>query len=116
MNATYYSEKLFSYGTLQFESVQLSTFGRKLNGVNDVLAGYYFSQLKITNPDVIKASGMAVHPVLMRTGNEKDEVDGMVFDITPQELAQADQYEEKDYKRVSVQLRSGVQAWVYVAK
>lgn len=36
-----YSEKLFSYGTLQQETVQLSTFGRKLQGTADVLIGYH---------------------------------------------------------------------------
>jgi len=30
------------------------------------------------------------------------------------ELAAADQYEVADYKRVSVDLKSGLQAWVYV--
>ena len=38
-----------------------------------------------------------------------------MFEITPAELAAADTYEVSDYKRVSVVLRSGLQAWVYVA-
>ncbi len=33
-------ENLFSYGTLQSESVQLETFGRKLEGEPDTLPGY----------------------------------------------------------------------------
>ena len=32
--------KLFSYGTLQQEDVQLATFGRRLTGVSDALVGY----------------------------------------------------------------------------
>jgi hypothetical protein len=38
----------------------------------------------------------------------------MVFEVTTAELAAADEYEVADYKRVSVRLKSGVQAWVYV--
>jgi len=34
------TEKLFSYGTLQIESVQLDSFDRKLIGQPDVLLGY----------------------------------------------------------------------------
>lgn len=39
--------KLFSYGTLQYESVQLSTFGRKLSGAADSLLGYKLEKIKI---------------------------------------------------------------------
>jgi len=37
-----------------------------------------------------------------------------VFEITQQELEAADRYEVSDYKRVSVLLKSGVHAWVYI--
>ena len=43
-----------------------------------------------------------------------DRIDGTVFDITDDELSNADRYEVKDYKRVSAQLASGTTAWVYV--
>ena len=33
-------ENLFSYGTLQYRKVQIETFGRILNGTNDILIGY----------------------------------------------------------------------------
>jgi gamma-glutamylcyclotransferase (GGCT)/AIG2-like uncharacterized protein YtfP len=111
----FHTEKLFSYGTLQYEAVQLSTFGRKLNGKPDVLAGYQLSTLKISNPDVVATSGEATHPVLVKTNNEIDQVKGIVFDISSEELQQADKYEAADYKRVSVQLHSGCSAWVYVS-
>lgn len=110
-----YSEKIFSYGTLQYETVQLSTFGRKLNGVQDTLTGYHLSQLEIKDHNVIVTSGATTHPILIHTGKDADEVNGIVFDISPQELQQADEYEVEDYKRVRVQLRSGIHAWVYVS-
>ena len=107
-------EKLFSYGTLQYEAVQLSTFGRKLTGNADALMGFRLSLLKISDPQVIATSGAAEHPVLKATGNHADEIPGMVFDLTPSELEQADKYEAADYKRIQVNLRSGCPAWVYV--
>jgi hypothetical protein len=44
-----------------------------------------------------------------------DEVGGMVFEITAAELAAADDYEVDGYERISVRLRSGVEAFVYIA-
>jgi hypothetical protein len=43
-----------------------------------------------------------------------DEVAGTVFQLTPAELTAADAYEVSDYARVSVRLKSGLEAWVYV--
>jgi gamma-glutamylcyclotransferase (GGCT)/AIG2-like uncharacterized protein YtfP len=110
-----YSEKLFSYGTLQYEAVQLSTFGRKLNGAQDVLTGYHLSHLEINDHNVVETSGTSTHPILIYTGKEIDKVTGIVFDVSQQELQQADQYEVDEYKRVCVQLDSKTHAWVYVS-
>lgn len=47
--------------------------------------------------------------------NPDDTVSGTLFEITEQELAAADRYEETaEYPRISVRLRSGDQAWVYL--
>lgn len=106
--------KLFSYGTLQQENVQLETFGRRLAGQADQLAGFVQTEIAIEDPEVVRASGKTHHPMLVFTGRPGDDVNGTVFDITDAELAQADDYEVDDYQRVSVTLVSGVQAWVYV--
>lgn len=107
-------EKLFSYGTLQQEEVQLQTFGRRLKGAVDFLENFRLEEVLITNPEVIKKSGKTTHPILVR-GDQNDSVKGMVFDVTKAEIAQADEYEVSDYKRIAVQLKSGTQAWVYVS-
>jgi len=107
-------EKLFSYGTLQQEEVQLAIFGRKLIGTPDHLVGYHLSMLKITDPHVLATSGKEFHPIVNHTGHADDTVEGTVFEITPEELAQADRYEVEDYQRVSAPLRSGQSAWLYV--
>lgn len=107
-------EKLFSYGTLQQDQVQLDTFGRKLLGVPDQLVGYGLTELKIQDPAVLASSGKEIHPIVTYSGQPEDIVEGMVLDITSAELAQSDRYEVDDYTRVSVKLRSGTVAWVYV--
>lgn len=106
--------RLFSYGTLQLEKVQLETFGRLLSGVADALPGYSRTMVRITDPAVIAASGADHHPIVAASGDPDDSVEGMVFEITTEELAAADTYEVSDYKRVDVVLKSGLRAWVYV--
>ena len=106
-------EKLFSYGTLQLESVQIETFGRSLTGIKDILTGYLLSEVKIKDESVIKASGTDIHPILKYTGDFIDEVEGTIFDVTASELQQADEYEVEEYIRVAATFKSGQEAWVY---
>lgn len=108
-------EQLFAYGTLQLESVQLETFARRLDGTPDALAEYRVVMMRITDEEFIAKNGSAEQRSLQFTGNESDSVEGMVFDLTADDLKQADAYEPEDYKRVLVQLRSGIKAWVYLS-
>jgi gamma-glutamylcyclotransferase (GGCT)/AIG2-like uncharacterized protein YtfP len=105
---------LFSYGTLQQENVQLSTFGRLLRGRKDELVGYEESLVEIEDAQVVATSGKAHHPIVKYNGRSDSRVSGTVFEITDEELARADQYEVAAYKRVNAPLASGTQAWVYV--
>ena len=107
--------RLFSYGTLQQEGVQLSSFGRRLDGADDALVGYKRSMVEITDPDVLATSGEKFHPIVVASGDPSDEISGKVFEITEAELAAADAYEVSDYKRIAIRLKSGLEAWVYVA-
>lgn len=108
------TQLLFSYGTLQQRDVQLSTFGRELSGTADALLGFAQSMVKIEDAEVIKTSGKTHHPIVRHTGAVTDRVAGTVFEITDEELANADKYEVSDYKRVAAPLASGRTAWVYV--
>jgi hypothetical protein len=105
---------LFSYGTLQDEHVQVAGFGRPLQGRPDAMPGYRQTLLEITAADVLATSGRKYHPIVEQSPDCSDEVRGTVFEITAQELVAADKYEVSDYERVSVTLKSGLQAWVYV--
>jgi gamma-glutamylcyclotransferase (GGCT)/AIG2-like uncharacterized protein YtfP len=108
------SELLFSYGTLRQRDVQLATFGREVVGYDDAIIGYDLQYVTITDPHVIATSGSDRHPILRPASRPDAHVDGTVFTITAAELAAADDYEVDDYRRISVPLRSGPRAWVYV--
>ncbi len=106
---------VFSYGTLQQENVQRSTFGRLLQGQRDELPGFEPSLVPIENPQGVATSGKTHHANVRFNGRNESRVRGTVFEITDAELAAADQYEQlAAYKRVAVTLASGRPAWVYV--
>ena len=106
---------LFSYGTLQQENVQLSTFGRLLQGQRDELPGFEQSLVQIGGPQVVATSGKTHHANVTFNGRNDSRVSGTVFEITDAELAAADRYEQSAaYQRIAAVLASGKQAWVYV--
>lgn len=107
-------ERLFSYGTLQLPQVQIETFGRYLNGTRDILHGYILEDVEINDEEVIRKSGKRIHPMLRKTGNPDDTIEGVIFEITPEELAESDKYEVDAYQRICASFASGNKAWVYV--
>jgi gamma-glutamylcyclotransferase (GGCT)/AIG2-like uncharacterized protein YtfP len=108
------TELLFSYGTLRQRDVQLATFGRVLDARDDAIVGFELDYVTITDPHVIATSGSDRHPILRPTDQPGAHVEGSVFAVTKDELAAADEYEVDDYRRISVPLASGDDAWVYV--
>ena len=106
---------LFSYGTLQHRNVQIANFGRELRGRADALPGYTRGRGSIADPDAVASSGESFYANAVPSSNREDAVSGTVFEVTEQDLAAADRYEEPaGYRRVSVTLASGDRAWVYV--
>jgi len=107
---------LFSYGTLQQNAVQLSTFGRRLHGEPDELVGFEPSRVRIDDPRVVAATGMTHYANLTFNGRDDLRVPGVVFEIEDAELAAADRYEQDaSYTRILVTLASERRAWVYIA-
>ncbi len=106
---------LFSYGTLRQADVQRATFGRRLEGRPDSLAGFAVSPMAIADPHVIAVSGKAVHTIARPTGEPADRIHGLVFRVTAGELESADRYESGPIRRIAVRLASGAEAFVYVA-
>lgn len=107
---------LFSYGTLQKEQVQIETFGRILKGEKDILSAYIIEMLEITDPEVLRKSDQKYHPILVFSGNPEDEVEGVLFEVTAEEILQADAYEVDDYKRIETVFRSGKTGFIYIQK
>jgi hypothetical protein len=104
---------LFSYGTLQQDAVQMSTFGRLLQGQPDELVGFEQSLLRIEDPQFVAASGRTDHSIVKFNGRNDSRVSGTVFEISDTELANADRYEPAGYTRIPAMLASGKRAWVY---
>ncbi|WP_404338192.1 gamma-glutamylcyclotransferase family protein [Sphingomonas sp. MMS12-HWE2-04] len=108
------TERLFSYGTLQLESVQQAQFGRLLEGEDDMLHGYRVVDIQIRDPHVLAASGIEIHRALVPAEAGADPIPGRVFRLTAAEIAAADVYESENYRRESAVLASGIRAWIYV--
>ena len=84
------------------------------DGEPDALPGYTIDYVEIEDQRVVDVSGLSVHPVLRATGNPLDKVTGVVLHVSAAELDAADAYEVSLYRRTSVALTSGREAWVYV--
>ena len=92
---------LFSYGSIQDETVQMETIGRRLAGSKDAIVGFELT-----------TSG----PYKNIKPNDSSQVSGTVYEIRDAELAIFDEYEAgAAYARIEVRLGSGRSAWVYLA-
>ena len=108
-------EYLFSYGTLQQEKTQLELFGRILNGMPDILPGYKIATIEIRDEIFLSKGEGKFQKTLIHTGDKKDIVKGMIFEITDELLLLCDKYEPNNYKRIQVILESGKKSWIYIA-
>lgn len=108
---------LFSYGSLQEEQVQLSTFGRLVQGERDALVGFEPSLVTIEDPQVRLATGKTHHANASANGKSESRVEGTVFEVSEAELLRVDEYEKAfSYKRIEVNMASSRIAWVYIAQ
>lgn len=106
---------VFSYGTLQKEPVQLATFGRLLTGQPDTLPGFHEARVPVADPAQIEATGLTHYANAAYSGDAEQCVHGTAFELTDDEIAVADHYEQPaDYIRIKARLASGRSAWVYV--
>lgn len=94
-------EKLFVYGTLQDEEVQILLIGHTLQGTIDSLSGYQ-----------IDDTLLPPYPVAMP--DVSGVIKGQVLAISSAELAKLDAYEGEHYIRICVELFSGQESWVYI--
>ena len=106
---------LFSYGTLRDPAIQLEVFGRTLPGSDDLLIGYARESFEVADPAFIAVYGSR-HVIVQNTGRDEDRTPGTVLELTDKELAMADAYEPRGYRRVSARFASGRDGWVYAAE
>ena len=97
------NENLFSYGTLQKEKVQMELFGRTLQGTKDAVAGYKISTIEIRDESVVSKSEQTLHLIAVASTPD-NKIDGMVLELTPQELETADAYELKTTRELRLHL------------
>jgi gamma-glutamylcyclotransferase (GGCT)/AIG2-like uncharacterized protein YtfP len=95
-------ERLFVYGSLKDPAVQQRILGRVIDGTPDTLEEHTTTSLELDD---------GVFPILRPQSG--CSVSGLILDLTPDELAQADDYESTDYQRIRVRLVSGEETWVY---
>jgi|SRR5712671_3679541 len=108
-------EYLFSYGTLQKDSIQLKLFGRLLNGAKDILKGYKLSPIEIRDESFLSKGEENIQLTVIPSNDKEDRINGTVFEISEEELILADKYEPGNYQRIQVALDSGRKAWIYAA-
>lgn len=96
------NERLFVYGTLQIPTVQQVVFGRSIMGMPDTLTGFRKAEIML---------GLHRYPIAVR--DVDSQIDGLLLELTPEELKRGDEYETIAYERIRVKLKSGIEAWVY---
>ncbi len=97
-------EKLFTYGTLQDPDTQKQVLGRTLGGgVPDTLLGYRLARLNGIH---------FVYSILQPHSGSR--VEGLLVEVSGEELEKLDAYEGEAYVRVSARLVSKTRAWVYI--
>ncbi|HLV14922.1 MAG TPA: AAA family ATPase [Xanthomarina sp.] len=106
---------LFSYGSLKSKQVQLEHFGRELKGTADSLSGYKLTDLEIKDTTVIKIDKTDILSIASKSREVTDKIEGLVLEITGEELVQIDKFGLSNYKRIKETTNSGAEVWVYVA-
>ena len=74
-------ENLFSYGTLQKDSVQLKLFGLLLNGSKDRLRGYKLSSIEIKDESFLSKGEQNIQLTVIPSSNKNDNIEGTVLEI-----------------------------------
>jgi len=97
-------QKLFTYGTLRDPATQQRLLGRTLgDGAPDTLRGYRLAKLT------------GIHEVYsILQPHAGSTVEGMLYEVSDDELDRLDAYEGEAYQRVSVRLVSKTRAWAYM--
>ena len=97
---------LFVYGTLAIGETLKNILDRDVPGISATLDGYDGSKMVIIESESYPAAEK----------NIECSIQGLLIEITSEELQKLDVYETDAYKRKEVELTSGKKAWVYLNK
>src|SRR3989344_677753 len=97
-------ENLFVYGTLKNHDVQNKVIGRIVNGKPDSLRGFRKSLITLNNKE---------YPIIIEDQKSTRAIEGLVSELSEEELKKTDEYEGDAYRRQMIMLNSGLKAWVY---
>ena len=97
---------LFVYGALTAGETRKDVLGRDVPGIPATLDGYDGSKtITIENES---------YPVAEK--NTECSIQGLLVEVTPEELEKLDTWETDAYRRKEVELTNGIKAWVYLNK
>ena len=97
---------LFVYGTLAIGETLKNILDRDVPGISATLDGYDGSKMVIIESESYPAAEK----------NIECSIQGLLIEITSEELQKLDVYETDAYKRKEVELTDGKKAWVYLNK
>ena len=96
---------LFVYGTLTTDGTLKNVIGRDVPGMPVTLDGYVSKAITIENE---------FYPAAEK--NTECSIQGLLVEITPEELEKLDAWETDAYRRKEVELTNGIKAWIYLNK
>ncbi len=97
---------LFVYGTLAIGETLKNIIDRDVPGIPVRLDGYDGSKMVIIESESYPAAEK----------NTECSIQGLLIEVTSEELEKLDFYETDAYKRKEVELTDGEKAWVYLNK
>ena len=97
---------LFVYGTLAIGETLKNILDRDVPGIPVRLDGYDGSKMVIIESESYPAAEK----------NIECSIQGLLIEVTSEELEKLDVYETDAYKRKEVELTNGKKAWIYLNK
>ena len=97
---------LFVYGTLAIGETLKNILDRDVPGIPATLDGYDGSKMVIIENESYPAAEK----------NIECSIQGLLIEVTSEELEKLDVYETDAYKRKEVELANGKKSWVYLNK
>ena len=102
----WFPSMLFVYGTLITDETRKDVLGRDVSGVPATLDGYDDSKTVTIEKESYPAAEK----------KKKHSIQGLLIEVTPEELEKLDVWETDAYRRKEVGLTNGKKAWVYLNK